>query len=107
MTTASQGKHEQRSEPRFAVGQRVSVARLRGAEWVEAACFTVNVSENGLLVTMDDDPPTGEIIRVHFPSEPGGWIEAVVRHVSRGTANNLVGLHLRQRRVHFEPEEEP
>ncbi len=86
---------DRRSEPRLPLGAQVTVALLQGAEWREFSGLTVNVSDQGLLVTLPEAPQVGELVRVKLPSPKGSWAEAVVRHVVRGTANSLVGIRLR------------
>lgn len=85
----------QRSEPRFTLGERIQVALNRGAVWLELPGMTVNVSENGVLVSIAEVPEVGEVVRIRTPADEK-WAEAVVRHLVRGTANCLVGLRLRQ-----------
>ena len=87
---------ERRSEPRFKHGARIRVRLWRNAQWAELPAFTVNVSENGLLVTVQATPALGEGIRVELPGQPGSFVEATVRHAIRGTANSLVGLRLHE-----------
>jgi len=88
-----------RSEPRFPLGARIVVAVFRDSQWIELQAFTVNVSDHGVLLSMVDAPETGETVRLHFPDAVGGWGDAIVRHVSRGSANSLVGMRLKERHI--------
>lgn len=88
---------ERRSEPRFEHGGQIRVQVFRNAEWIEFEAFTVNVSENGLLITTRAKPAVGERLLVELPGHQGRWVDASVRHVVPGRANNLVGLRLHQR----------
>lgn len=88
---------ERRSEPRFEHGARIRIQILRDSQWMESPAFTVNISESGLLITMQPAPEVGERIRVEPPAQPGAWVEATVRRVVRGTANYLVGLRLHEK----------
>jgi hypothetical protein len=86
----------QRQEPRFPLGARLLILLKRGREWEETPANTVNVSENGLLVTMRRTPQVRERVRVKTPDgEFTG--EAVVRHVIPGKMNCLVGMRLVKR----------
>ena len=87
----------QRSDPRFELGARVVIAVNRGATWQQLSGFTVNVSENGLLVTLSEAPQAGEQVRVKLPDPGDFWAEAVVCHVVRGRANFLVGIRLKEK----------
>lgn len=86
-----------RKEPRFPLGANVTIALSRSQKWRELAGFTVNASEHGLLVTLNEAPRVGETVRVKLP-EPGDfWGEAVVCHAVRGTSNYLVGMRLKEK----------
>ncbi len=87
----------ERSELRFELGARVLVALNRGATWQQLSGFTVNVSENGLLVTLSEAPQAGEQVRVKLPDPGDFWAEAVVCHVIRGRAHALVGMQLKEK----------
>ena len=86
-----------RRETRFTLGTTAQVAVRDGSGWREYAAFTVNVSENGLLVTLPIAPRMGEPVKVRVPGPDEFWGEAVVRHIIRGKANFLVGLQLAEK----------
>lgn len=75
----------------------MKIAVNRGADWRELSGFTVNVSEHGLLVTLNEAPAVGEWVRVQLPAPGDFWGQAVVRHVVRGSANYLVGIRLQEK----------
>ena len=88
--------HE-RSEPRFPLGAQIVVALYRGSRWIELSGFTVNVSDHGVLLSMTETPEIGETVRLRFPAPGQAWGDGVVRHVSRGSVNYLVGVRLKER----------
>ncbi len=87
----------ERSEPRFQHGTHIRVQIFRNAEWLEFDAFTVNISESGLLITVKARPAIGERMLLELPAQAGHWVDASVRHIIPGRANNLVGLRLHQR----------
>ncbi len=74
----------------------MKIAVNRGAKWQEISGFAVNVSEHGLLVTLDEAPAVGEWVWVQLPASGDFWGQAVVRHAIRGSANYLVGMRLQE-----------
>ena len=87
---------EKRREPRFPLGVYIAIKVNHAAEWRELKAFTVNASHHGVLVTLNEAPELGERVMVEFPPPAGGWGEAIVRHVIRGTTNYLVGIRLQE-----------
>jgi hypothetical protein len=85
-----------RSEPRVELGTRLIVLLKREDEWHELSAFTVNVSESGLLVTLQPAPQVGDWVRIRLPDENFEG-EAEVVYVVSGNMNALVGMRLRHK----------
>lgn len=88
---------DRRQEPRFLLGKRIEVALKRNGSWLQLEGMTLNVSENGVLVSLAERPVVEERVRVRALADDQ-WSDAVVCHVFRGSSNHLVGLRLTQPR---------
>ncbi len=84
----------QRSEPRFRIGTRVRVLIQESDAWRAVSAFTVNVSENGLLVALPFPLVAGDVVRLELPGEDNFRADGVVCHATPGSFTCLVGIRL-------------